>query len=129
MGQPAAVMNDQITGRCSIHQVPNPTSGAPQPSPAPLPFAAPLTRGLATSVVVEGRPAVIAGSSGLNTPPHIGLHASDPYMAPTMQEGRVTTGSATVWFEGRPAVASGAPCTCCVEPGRLTGSATSVSIG
>lgn len=129
MGQAAAVMNDQITGRCSIHQVPNPTSGAPQPSPAPLPFAAPLARGLATSVIVEGRSAAVVGSSGINTPPHVGLHATDPYVTPAIQEARVTSGSATVLFEGKPAAATGAQCTCCVEPGRLTGSAASVTIG
>jgi uncharacterized Zn-binding protein involved in type VI secretion len=129
MGQTTVVMNDQITGRCSIHQIPNPTSGAPQPSPAPFPFAAPLTRGLATTVIIEGRPAAVVGSSGLNTPPHIGLHASDPYFAAPAQEGRVTSGSATVLFDGKPAAATGAACTCCMEPGNLTGSATSVTIG
>ena len=43
MAQPL-VMGDKIQGQCAIHQVPNPASGAPQPSPAPLPFSAPLLR-------------------------------------------------------------------------------------
>ena len=42
MGTPTAVMGDRITGQCPIHQIPNPTSGVPQPAP-PMPFSAPLT--------------------------------------------------------------------------------------
>ena len=45
MAQPL-VMGDKIQGQCAIHQVPNPATGAPQPSPAPLPFSAPLLQGL-----------------------------------------------------------------------------------
>ena len=88
MGTPAAVMGDRITGTCAVHQIPNPASGVPQPSP-PLPFSAPLLTGLSTSVVIGGKPAAVVGSSGYNTPPHVGLHVSDPFVVPTLQEGRV----------------------------------------
>ena len=57
-----------------------------------MPFSAPLTLGLTTTVLIGGKPAAVVGSSGLNTPPHVGLHASDPFMVPTMQEGRVVAG-------------------------------------
>ncbi len=77
MGSPAIVMNDRITGMCAIHQIPNPPSGAPQPGP-PMPFSAPLLQGLEASVLIAGQPAAVLGSSGMNTPPHVGLHASDP---------------------------------------------------
>ncbi|PZS32181.1 MAG: hypothetical protein DLM59_08615, partial [Pseudonocardiales bacterium] len=73
MGTPAAVAGDQVTGTCAIHQIPNPASGAPQPGP-PFPFSAPLTLGLATRTLIAGKPAVVVGASGLNTPPHVGLH-------------------------------------------------------
>jgi uncharacterized Zn-binding protein involved in type VI secretion len=129
MGEPAAVMGDQVTASCAIHQVPNPSSGAPQPSP-PVPFSAPLTQNLAASVQIGGKPAVVAGSSGQNTPPHVGLHAADPFMAPTAQMATVTIGSSSVLFEGKPAAKTGSPCTVCGgTPGQLAGSAATVLIG
>lgn len=129
MGEPAAVMGDRVTASCATHQVPNPSSGAPQPAP-PMPFSAPLLQNLAPTVQIGGQPAAVAGSSGLNTPPHVGLHAADPFMAPTNQQGRVAAGSATVLFEGKPAAKTGSPCTVCAgAPGQLAGSAATVLIG
>jgi uncharacterized Zn-binding protein involved in type VI secretion len=129
MGQPAVVLNDQITGMCVLHQVPSPT-GAPMPSPAPLPFSAPLTIGLATRVVIGGRPMAVQGSSGYNTPPHVGLHASDPFLVPTLQEGRVLAGSVTVLVEGKPAAYTGCTVTQCGSvPAQVAGSAAQVLIG
>lgn len=121
-------MGDRITGMCAIHQIPNPASGVPQPSPAPLPFSAPLTLGLASKVLIAGKPAAVLGSSGYNTPPHVGLHATDPYMVPTMQEGRVLAGSPTVMIEGKPAARTGSQCLGCATPGALTGTAATVLI-
>lgn len=129
MGEPAAVMGDKVTGTCAIHLVPNPATGAPQPGP-PLPFSAPLTLGLAPTVLIGGKPAAVAGSSGYNTPPHVGLHPSDPFMVPTTQVATVVTGSATVLFENKPAAKTGSPCTICGGvPGTLTGTAADVLIG
>lgn len=128
MGQPAVVLGDTIRGTCAIHQVPSP-SGAPMPA-GPLPFSAPLTQGLATTVTIQGQLAAVAGASGLNQPPHVGLHASDPFLAPPAQVGQVVTGSATVRFDGRPAAYTGCPVTICGQaPGTLTGTATTVSVG
>jgi uncharacterized Zn-binding protein involved in type VI secretion len=127
VAEPAAVMNDRITGQCLSHQIPSP-SGAPQPAP-PLPFSAPLSQALATTVLVGGKPAAVQASWGLNTPPHAGLHASDPHALPALQRGTVVSGSTTVFFAGTPAAKSGSSCTCCLEPGQLVGSATSVLVG
>jgi uncharacterized Zn-binding protein involved in type VI secretion len=129
MGQPVAVAGDRVTATCAVHQVPNPASGAPQPAP-PLPFSAPLVRNLANSIRIGGKQAAVAGSSGQNTPPHIGLHASDPFLAPTSQIGTVTGGSASVLLEGKPAAKTGSPCTVCAgTPGQLAGTAATVLIG
>jgi uncharacterized Zn-binding protein involved in type VI secretion len=127
MGQPAVVMGDKVTGRCPNHMIPGPV-GSPVPSP-PLPFSAPLSQGLSTTVMIGGRPAAVLGSSGTNTPPHVGLHASDPFLAPALEVGRVLAGSTTVTFDGKPAAKSGSSCTCCAVPGRLVGSASTVLIG
>ena len=122
-------MGDRITGICAIHQIPNPASGVPQPGP-PMPCSAPVLQGLATTVMISGKPAAVAGSSGYNTPPHVGLHATDPFMVPTNQMGTVVVGSTTVLIEGRPAARSGSACTMCAGlPGQLVGTAASVLIG
>ena len=76
MGAPAVVMGDRITGLCPNHLIPGPL-GAPVPSP-PLPFSAPLLLGLVSTVLIGGKPAAVMNSSGLNTPPHVGLHPADP---------------------------------------------------
>ena len=128
MATPAIVMNDRITGTCAIHQIPNPATGAPQPAP-PMPFSAPLTSGLATTVTIGGKSAAVLGSSGMNTPPHVGLHASDPFVRPTMQEGRVVSGSATVLIGGQPAATASSSVTCCSTPGSLVPTTTNVLIG
>jgi uncharacterized Zn-binding protein involved in type VI secretion len=129
MGQPAAVMGDRVTGTCAAHQVPNPSSGAPQPAP-PMPFSGPLLQGLASSILIGGKPAAVVGAAGMNTPPHVGLHPSDPFLAPTSQRGSVTSGSASVLFEGKPAARTGSLCTiCAAAPGQLTGTAATVLIG
>src|SRR5207302_1515860 len=84
MGAPAIVMGDKVTGQCPNHMIPNPATGAPQPSP-PMPFSSPLLQGLVSSVLIGGKAAAVMGSSGYNTPPHVGLHPSDPFMVPTTE--------------------------------------------
>ncbi len=129
MGTPAAVMGDRITATCNGHQIPNPASGAPQPAP-PMPFSAPLVQNLSTTVLIGGKAAVVAGSTGMNTPPHVGLHASDPFMVANTQQAVVASGSGTVFFDGKPAAKTGSSCTVCFgAPGQLAGSASNVLIG
>lgn len=114
MGAPAVVLGDKVVGVCAGHQVPSPT-GAPVPGP-PMPLQVPLLQGLATTVTVGGKAAAVQGSSGYNTPPHVGLHPSDPKLVPTTQDGRVVTGSSTVTFDGKAAAYSGCPVTGCLAP-------------
>jgi uncharacterized Zn-binding protein involved in type VI secretion len=94
-----------------------------------MPFSAPVTTGTCPTVLIAGKPAVVAGSQGLNTPPHVGLHPADPFMAPPTQLGAVTVGSPTVLIGGMPAGRTGSSCTACGLPGAvLTGTAASVLI-
>jgi uncharacterized Zn-binding protein involved in type VI secretion len=129
MGAPAIVMGDKVTGQCPNHLMPNPASGAPQPTPGPLPFSSPLTLSLVQTVLIHSKPAAVVGSNGMNTPPHVGLHPSDPYLAPPQQMGRITQGSTTVFFGGQPAANANSLCTCCVVPGKLVPTVTDVLIG
>jgi uncharacterized Zn-binding protein involved in type VI secretion len=128
MGAPAAVMGDKIVGMCPIHQTIAPT-GNPVPAP-PMPFSASITFGVATKTFIEGKPAVVVGANGLNVPPHVGLHASDPFMAPPMQKGTVVSGSTSVFIEGKPAASAASQCTMCATPAAsLVATGVSVLIG
>jgi len=128
MAQPL-VMGDKITGQCAIHQVPNPASGAPQPSPAPMPFSAPLLSGLESTVTIGGKPVAVMGSSGYNLPPHVGLHPADPYMVPTMQEGKVLTGSPTVTAGGKAIATSSSQVSMCGQvPGQPVATVGDVTV-
>ncbi len=129
MAAPAAVMSDQITGVCAIHQIPNPAAlGAPTPGP-PMPFSAPLLQGLEPTVQIGGKPVAVLGASGYNTPPHVGLHATDPFMVPTAQMGHVLSGSPTVMAGGKPIASAQSSVTCCVTPGTLVATAATVLVG
>ena len=128
MGTPAAVQGDRIMATCAAHQIPNPASGAPQPGP-PMPFSAPLNLGLGMTVLIDVKPAAVAGSNGVCTPPHVGLHPADPFMAPPAQMGTVTMGSPTVLIGGKPAARTGSTGTVCFgAPGQVTGTAATVQI-
>jgi uncharacterized Zn-binding protein involved in type VI secretion len=130
MGVPAAVMGDRVMGTCAIHLIPNPATGVPQPGP-PLPFSAPLTVNLATRVLIGGKPAAVVGSQGFNTPPHVGLHPTDPSFVPLAQQGIVMVGSATVLIEGKPAAKMGSQASICtgLPIGQVVATATTVLIG
>ena len=126
-----AVKGDIIQGQCqpAFHVVPNPSSGAPQPPPAPLPFNGPLTSGLVDSVTIGGRPVAVVGSSGDNTPPHIGLHPSDPTQVNVrLQVGQVTSGSPTVTFGGKPAASSASQCKICGGTAQIKTTVTNVTV-
>jgi uncharacterized Zn-binding protein involved in type VI secretion len=121
MGAPAALLGDQIVGACPLHQLIGPL-GAPVPAPG-LPFASPLLTGCSVTTTINGKPIVLVGATGMNTPPHVGLHASDPFLAPPMQIGTVVASPALTLVEGRPVATPGASCTMCANmPGTLVGS-------
>ena len=128
MAQPL-VMGDKIQGQCASHQVPNPASGAPQPSPAPMPFSAPLLMGLEPTVTIGGKAVAVMGSNGLCTPPHVGLHPADPFMAPPMQKGTVMSGSPTVTAGGKAIATTSSQTTMCMQvPGTPVSSVTDVTV-
>jgi uncharacterized Zn-binding protein involved in type VI secretion len=128
MPAPAIVLGDRIVGLCPNHLLIGPL-GAPVPSPAPLPFTAPITMGTIPTVLIGGKPAAVLGASGLNSPPHVGLHGSDLFLPPAMEVGRILSGSPTVQFGGIPAASQTSVCTCCVVPGALVPTVPNVLIG
>jgi uncharacterized Zn-binding protein involved in type VI secretion len=123
MGSPAALLGDAITGVCPVHLVIGPL-GAPVPAPG-LPFNAPVLLGSSVKTVFDSRPVLLVGATGLNTPPHVGLHPTDPMMLPPMQIGTIVASPATVLVEGVPVAVSGASCTMCNGvPGVIVGTST-----
>src|SRR6185437_3671157 len=115
------LLGDQITGVCPLHQLIGPL-GVPVPTPG-LPFMAPLMTGCSVKTTFNSKPVVLVGATGFNTPPHVGLHATDPFMLPNLQMGTVAASPSTVLVEGVPVAVSGASCTMCAgAPGVLVGS-------
>lgn len=128
MGQPAVLLGDSVTGVCSGHQLIGPV-GTPVPAP-PMPFSAPLTMATSTTVLITGKPVALVGTKGLNRPPHVGLHASDPKMAPPLQQAEITSGSGSVLIEGKGAAYANCAVTACVAAGALVaGTGATVLIG
>ncbi len=123
------VQNDRIQAQCAIHMIPNPATGAPQPAP-PMPFSAPLLTALSTTVTIGGKPVAVVGSGGMNTPPHVGLHPSDPFMAPPSQTTTITSGATNVMVEGKPMATQQSMATCCGIPGGTpVPTVTNVTVG
>ena len=126
MGNPAIVAGDQITGTCPSHLVPSASGTAPA---GPLPFSAPITMDTVATVVIGGKPAAVVGSSGYNTPPHVGI-VDGAFASPTGQVGRILSGSPTVLIGGKPAATSSSTATMCVAPASsVVPSVTTVLIG
>jgi uncharacterized Zn-binding protein involved in type VI secretion len=128
MAQPL-VMGDKIQGQCSIHLIPNPASGAPQPGP-PMPFSAPLLMSLEPTVTIGGKPVAVVGSQGLNTPPHVGLHPTgDPFFVSSTQIGAVVSGSPTVTAGGKPIATTSSQVTMCAQmPGQPISTVADVTV-
>jgi uncharacterized Zn-binding protein involved in type VI secretion len=81
------------------------------------------------TVLIGGKPAAVAGSSGLNLPPHVGLHPADPFMAPPMQKATIVDGSPTVLIGGKPAARQSSNTTVCFGmPGTIVPSVMTVQI-
>ena len=117
MGQPALVTGDKINGTCPGHQVPSASGTAPA---GPLPFGAPITQGTVPTVLIGGKPAAVMGSSGFNTPPHVGI-VDPPFASPTSQVGRIISGSATVLIGGKMAATTMSKATMCLTPATAAG--------
>ena len=126
MGSPALAMGDRITGTCPAHLIPS-ASGT-QPA-GPLPFSAPLTDDLVASVQIGGKAAAVMGSSGYNTPPHVGI-VDGSFATPTMQVGHIVSGSSSVFIGGKPAATVQSSATMCVAPATAAGpGAPTVQVG
>ena len=117
MGVPAAVLGDRIAATCAIHLVPNPASRRAAARAADAVLRAGDDRDLQHRAGRRASRSWSSGAQGTCTPPQVGLHPSDPFMAPPTQTGVVTQGSGTVLAGGTPMAKTGSSCTACGMPG------------
>ena len=114
MGQPAARQQDPVTGT-DVHIVLTPSPGGPVPTPVPLPFSGQLVSGTSTDVLVNGRPAAVAGSTAQNLPPHLPPPGTS-FSKPPTNSGKVLLGSPTVLVNGKQLARLGDSVLTCNDP-------------
>jgi uncharacterized Zn-binding protein involved in type VI secretion len=114
MGQPAAKQGDQVVG-VDTHIVMVPGS-PPVPTPLPHPYSGQLNSGLASSVMIEGKPAAVIGSTSQHTGGHIPTPPGTSFQKPPSNAGTVQTGSSTVLVEGKGLARNGDTVQTCNDP-------------
>jgi uncharacterized Zn-binding protein involved in type VI secretion len=111
MGQPAAKQGDRITAT-DTHLIQPP--GPSPPVPVPHNFNGIINGGLSGDVLIEGKAAATAGSTAVNTPPHVPQGGT--FVNPPKNQGKILMGSATVFINGKPAARSGDLAQTCNDP-------------
>lgn len=115
MGQPAAKQGDQIVSPADIHFI-----QPPPPSPTvtvTLPFNGIIDNGLSQNVKIQNQAAATVGSTATNTPPHIPIGGT--FVNPPTNQGRITTGSGTVFINNKPAARAGDTAMTCNDPSEM----------
>jgi uncharacterized Zn-binding protein involved in type VI secretion len=113
MGAPTAKQGDKVVG-ADTHVVMVPSPGGPVPTPTPMPFSGKLDGALSPDVVVEHRAAAVKGSTATNEPGHV--PAAGPFQKEPSNEGTVSTGSARVLINNKPAARNGDTAITCNDP-------------
>ena len=108
MGQPAARQSDPVTGT-DVHIVLTPSPGGPVPTPVPLPFSGQVVSGTSTDVLVNGRPAAVAGSTAQNLPRHLPPPGTS-FSRPPTNSGLVLSARPRSWSTARRWPGSATPC-------------------
>ena len=116
MRQPAAKQGDKVLAT-DTHIVMIPTPGGPVPTPLPHPFVGTLDGSLSGDVNIEGKPAVVQGSTATNMPSHI--PQGGPFQQPPSNRATVQLGSGTVMINGKPAARNGDKALTCNDPADL----------
>ncbi len=111
MGQPAAKQGDQIKA-LDMHLIQPP--GPSSPVLVPHMFNGLIDNGLSSNVNIEHRPAATLNSTATNTPPHIPQGGS--FVKPPSNQGRIISGSATVFINNKPAARMGDTALTCNDP-------------
>jgi uncharacterized Zn-binding protein involved in type VI secretion len=118
MGQPAAKQGDRVVA-VDTHIVLVPDGPALVPKPLPHPFSGLLNGGLSADVKIMGKPAAVAGSTAVNSPPHLPTPPGTTFQRPPANKGTVQLGSSTVRINGKPAARTGDKAVTCNDPSDL----------
>lgn len=113
MGFPAAKQGDRVVS-IDKHIVLVPSPSGTVPVTQTLPFNGIINGALCENVKVEGRSAAVVGSTAANTPPHVPIGGT--FAVPPSNQGQLVTGSATVFFGGRPAARASDKALTCNDP-------------
>ncbi|MBN8592387.1 MAG: PAAR domain-containing protein [Anaerolineae bacterium] len=113
MGQPAAKQGDKITAT-DTHTVIVPGS-PPVKTDVPLPFSGALDGNLSSDVKIMGKAAAVVGSTASNSPAHIPPSGAS-FQSPPSNKGTITTGSSTVFINGKAAARNGDTAETCNDP-------------
>jgi uncharacterized Zn-binding protein involved in type VI secretion len=111
MGMPAAKQGDQVMA-IDLHIVVS-ASGS---GPVPLPFTGIIDGSLSADVNIMGIPAATLNSTATNTPGHVPPPGSTFPAMPPSNRATITTGSATVFINGKAAARNGDTATTCNDP-------------
>jgi uncharacterized Zn-binding protein involved in type VI secretion len=114
MGAPAAKQGDRITAT-DTHLIQPP--GTSPPAPVPHPFNGILDNHLSPDVNIEKKPAATVDSTATNTPSHIPQGGS--FVTPPRNQGKIITGSSTVFINRKPAARAGDTALTCNDPADL----------
>lgn len=111
MPGPAAKQGDMITAT-DMHMIqpPGPTS----PVLVPHPFTGVIDGGCVSSVMIEGRPVAVVGSTATNIPPHIPIGGT--FVKPPTNKATILKGSMTVLVGGMGIARAGDPAMTCNDP-------------
>ena len=115
MGQAAAKQGDRVTAT-DTHIVMVPSATGQIPTPLPHPFSGIIQGQLSSDVNVMGRPAAVVGSTADNTPRHVPTPPGVGFQRPPTNRATITTGSATVRINGKPAARNGDTAVTCNDP-------------
>jgi RHS repeat-associated protein len=133
MGQPGAKKLDQIVSLTpgDIHLIQPPGPSPPVPVPHPVPNSL-IKDDVAEKVKVMGFPGAVKGSVSQHTPPHIPIGGT--FVNQPSNKGKITTGSANVFYEGKEAAMLGDTAEMCMDPkdapvGMVIGKAATVLVG
>jgi uncharacterized Zn-binding protein involved in type VI secretion len=113
MGVPAAKEGDKVVG-LDVHVIMIPSPAGPVPTPIPMPFTGQLDGSLASSVMIDNKPAATKGSTATNQPSHI--PAGGPFQTPPTNKGTVDVGSDSVFFDNEKAARMGDIVKTCNDP-------------
>lgn len=113
MTKPAARAGDHVTG-LDIHVQIVSSPGGPLPKTVALPFDGPIVEDVSDTVFIDSKGAATVGSVAINTPGHLPLEG--PFQKQPSNRGRISSGSNTIFFEGKAAAGNLDPATCCNDP-------------